>query len=85
MILNQDTHCITGNTTGYIQGILRTELPYKLEIMKYNEPDNDVYLLHVNQEDKVINDTWHPSLQDAIEQAKYEFNVEPSDWKNLDH
>ncbi len=84
VILNKNTHCITGNTTGYINGTLRTELPYKLEIMKYDEPDSDVYLLHVSQENKVINDTWHQTIEDAIEQAKYEFNVDPTDWKDLD-
>lgn len=83
VLLDKNKHRITGNTTGYINGILRTELPYKLVITKDEEADDDVYLLHIDKTNKEINDTWHPTLQDAIEQAKYEFDVDSSDWEDV--
>ena len=76
----------TGNTKETINGIIQTYIPYKLEIMTYPDMDGGgFYLVSMNVENEDINDTWHPNLQDAIEQATYEFNVDPSDWEDLAH
>jgi len=39
------------------------------------------YLLYLDENGQEITDTYHESLQDALEQARWEFNVEPDDWE----
>lgn len=81
--LDECKHFITGNCMTHIGGNLYTELPYKLEIMKEEALDEDVYLLRLDENNEEINDTWHPSLQDALEQGLYEYNVQPEEWEDV--
>ncbi|MGA2167616.1 MAG: hypothetical protein ABSG62_05350 [Terracidiphilus sp.] len=41
--------------------------------------DSGYYLLHLC-EDGQGTDTWHATLDDALHQAEYEFEVKPEDW-----
>ena len=81
-MLDTNKHHITGNTMMYIGGNLYLDLPHKLEIAKFDLLIDDVYLLRLDENNEEINDTWHPNLQDALEQALYEYNVQIDDWED---
>jgi hypothetical protein len=50
----------------------------RLEIAQY-EGDSGFYLLYYPETGHGT-DTWHQSLEDAMHQAEFEFNVKASDW-----
>lgn len=38
------------------------------------------FLIHYDATDRCIADTWHATLVEAKEQAKFEFGIEDADW-----
>ena len=44
-------------------------------------PDPGYYLLYLDASGKEITDTYHETLEKAMEQAKWEFNVEANEWQ----
>jgi hypothetical protein len=42
--------------------------------------DPGYYLLYLDEDGEEITDTYHESLEKAVNQAKWEFNVEPDEW-----
>ena len=55
------------------------EIPSKLQIVQYKN-DSGFYLLYLNSKSQEITDTYHENLQMALDQAKWEFNIEENDW-----
>lgn len=43
--------------------------------------DGSYYLLYFDDSGECFTDTWHASLADAKEQAKFEFEVQDEDWR----
>ena len=54
--------------------------PSELQIAKY-EDDEGYYLLYVDKLGNEMNDTFHESMQDALEQAEWEFGIKKADWE----
>ncbi len=52
-----------------------------LEIAQY-DGSTDFYLFHITREGE-NSDTWHASLQDAMDQAEFEFEVKPGEWQDV--
>lgn len=52
--------------------------PTRLELAQYRG-DEGIYLLHYNG-DVEQSDTYHDTLAEAIEQARFEFEIGASDW-----
>jgi hypothetical protein len=71
-------HVPTGKTHHY-DG--EKELPHAviLKIVKYDDVEG-FYLLHFDTAGKEITDTFHESVEDALAQAEWEFQVKPSEW-----
>ena len=69
---------VTGKTVHKINDEI-LEAPTKLTIVQYQN-DNGVYLLYFNSDNQEITDTYHDNLQTALDQAKFEFNLDESDW-----
>jgi hypothetical protein len=44
-------------------------------------PDEGFYLLYLDANGDEITDTYHESLEKALSQAKWEFNVEVDEWE----
>lgn len=90
-IILKTHHSATGKTKHYQgslspQGLERgaeLQTPYQLTIAQI-PPDKGYYLLYLDEEGNEITDTYHESLEAALEQAKWEFNVEPHEWENLE-
>ncbi len=49
-----------------------------LEIATYG-PDDGFYLLYISPEG-LGTDTWHETLNDALDQAQFEFGVKTHEW-----
>ena len=75
----------TRHTEGFLlpEGLVRgPELPapYELVIAQL-PPDDGYYLLYLDKSGNEITDTYHDSLEEALAQARWEFDVEHSEWE----
>ena len=52
-------------------------LPHFVEIV---EEDGGFYLYRYDSTSRCIADTWHTSMEEAKEQAKFEYEILESDW-----
>jgi len=83
-------HTATGKTKHYqssfsSQGLERgpeLQTPHQLTIAQI-PPDQGYYLLYLDEEGNEITDTYHDSLEAALAQAEWEFNVGAHEWENL--
>lgn len=71
-------HQPTGNTIHYL-GDERMQTPKQLRIMKYSD-GVEYYLLYLDENGNELTDTCHETLQAALEQANWEFDIKPSEW-----
>ena len=55
------------------------ELPIP-EWVEISEEDGAFYLFHLDTEGVCFADTWHQTLQEAKEQATFEFGITPDEW-----
>ena len=53
--------------------------PTSLAIVTFGE--HEFNLIHLDAEGREMTDTFHASVDDALEQALLEFMVQPEDWK----
>lgn len=53
--------------------------PHALMIAQLS-PDPGYLLLYLDETGEEITDTYHDSLEEALDQAKWEFNVKPDEW-----
>jgi tagatose-1,6-bisphosphate aldolase len=72
------SHKPTGATTHRL-GDDTLPQPSELRIVQYGG-DPGFLLLYLDSDSQEITDTYHDSLDGAFEQAKWEFNVAPTDW-----
>ncbi len=54
--------------------------PAMLKIAKF-EGDTGYYLYYCDSSGVEMTDTWHESLEKAMEQAEFEFQVAKQDWE----
>ena len=81
VFLNPEKHYRIDVVRKNINRELQIYIPYKLEIMNYPDDNgNEFYLVSMDKNNEDITDTWHQTLQDAIKQAEYQFNIQPSEW-----
>ena len=52
-----------------------------LQITQY-DGDPGYYLFHITK-DGAVADTWHETLEEALHQATYEFDVKPEEWTDV--
>jgi len=55
-------------------------MPSKLQIAQYIN-GTGFYLFYLDAHDSIMTDTYHESIEGAIDQALWEFNIEEKDWK----
>jgi hypothetical protein len=56
--------------------------PFKSLEIAHNPGSPGYYLFHICADGQVA-DTWHESLDDALEQAEWEFGVQPQEWTSI--
>ena len=77
-VILKESHGLTVNTRHFRDGQLLSA-PHDLRIVKY-EDDPNYFLLHFDKDGKEMTDTCHDSLEEALAQAEYEFQIKPSEW-----
>jgi hypothetical protein len=45
--------------------------------------DGGYFLLYFDEAGECFTDTWHPTLEDAKAQARFEFAIQEKDWKEI--
>jgi hypothetical protein len=74
-------HSSTGQTRHY-RGEQELPAPKSLEIVRY--PDTPgYYLLYLDEEGKWLTDTYHDTIENAIDQATWEFKVGRDEWVDV--
>lgn len=71
----------TGSTKHY-KGSVLLSAPHELRIGRY-ENSQGFYLIHYDQDGDEMTDTYHDTVQEALNQAEYEFHVTPNEWDVL--
>ena len=72
----------TGKTV-HISGGEELHAPSKLQITQYPD-DKGYYLIYLDSSGDEMTDTYHDTIEEAMEQAKWEFNVTVDDWEIVD-
>ncbi len=72
-------HIPTGKTAHYRGG---SELPKPdhLKLVQYSG-DPGYYLLYFDYEGNELTDTYHDTIESALDQANWEFRVKPEEWQ----
>ena len=47
------------------------------------EESGEYYLLHFDETGKELTDTFHESIEEAFQQAEFEFDIKPHEWTKL--
>jgi hypothetical protein len=72
-------HTLTGNTKQIVNGKLIGPV-YGLAICKSDNPEG-YYLFGCDENWKSITDTFHESIEDAMDQGEFEYKGTFNDWK----
>ncbi len=74
-------HQPTGNTRHNINGV-PMPAPVELRIVKYDVADRGYYLYYCDRFGTEMTYTYHDSVEEAMAQAEWEFNVKKDEWQN---
>ena len=85
----QATVCNATERTTHTLGILgsngpetTSELPVAVRV-EIVAADDGIFLLRFDKDGEFCGDTWHQSIEEAKEQACFEFNISASDWNTV--
>ncbi len=76
-----DRHIPTGRTVHRIGGNV-VPPPAALQIARY-EGDPGFYLFYCSATGEVVTDTYHETLDAALDQAEFEFGIRRSEWSDF--
>jgi hypothetical protein len=54
------------------------------EWVEISGEDGAYYLFHLDAEGVCFADTWHQTLDEAKQQASFEFGIEPEEWSEVE-
>ena len=74
-------HTRTNNTEHYVGGQILQDI-YGLAICKYDQEEG-FYLFYCDHNWSAITDTYHDTVEDAKDQAEFEFTNTSSTWKDM--
>ena len=85
MRLRATVRTVTGRTRHLLgwaapNGIGTTQLPDPIAV-EIVEQDGAFFLFRLGPNGHCIADTWHQTLDEAKQQANFEYGIEESDWK----
>lgn len=81
-LLLEKKHSYTGNTEHWVGGKLVNEF-YALSICQYDNAPG-FYLFYCDADWNAVTDTWHATVEDAKEQADFEYADTLSDWRRFE-
>ena len=68
----------TGRTNHFI-GNQPMPKPASFQIAQY-ENDAGFYLFYLNEKNEIMTDTWHETIEEAMDQAEWEFRIDSKNW-----
>lgn len=71
------------NTTQHYHGDRLLPPPAELRIVQF-DGDPGFYLLYIDAEGNEQTDTFHDTVDAAVDQAEFEFVLSACDWENVD-
>lgn len=74
----------TENVRHAIHGVDSIDIASQIAWVELESADGAFYLLYFNANGDCLADTWHGSAAQAKAQARFEFEVEESDWEAVD-
>ena len=74
-------HKPTGNTKHFRWGKELSNEIWELKIIKI-DPEPGFYLIYFDSKANELTDTLHDSLEAAMQQAEFEFNVKQNEWED---
>jgi hypothetical protein len=74
---------LTKHTISDISGT-REFPPFVEWVIAADQGETSCYLFHVCADGQAA-DTWHESVEEAVDQAEWEFGVQPDEWAAPDH
>ncbi len=72
----------TGKTRHVVSGS-DMPLPAMLRIVRFPN-DQGYYLLYLDKAGRELTDTYHDTLADAVDQARWEYEVQPEQWETVE-
>lgn len=78
-IVLEPHHVGTGRTRHYRDGALNSR-PARLIIVRFSDGFN---LIHLDSQGSEMSDTFHESVDNAVEQAAFEFSIKPEEWSSV--
>jgi len=77
-VLLRPEHRVTGETFHERDGV-PVGRPSRLIIVEFGDGYN---LIHLDEEGAELTDTFHESVDDALQQAAFEFTIDPNEWSD---
>ena len=67
-----------------VKGVLAPgeELPAPSRV-EIEETSSGVFLFHYDAAGRCVADTWHATVKEAKEQARFEFGIEENEWREV--
>jgi len=72
-------HVATGKTRHYRDGAL-LDRPVRLIIVRFSDGYN---LIHLDSQGGEMTDTFHETVDEAMDQASFEFSIKPEEWEGV--
>lgn len=67
-----------------ITGETKSQIPIPVaDVLLIEKTDSGIFLFYLTKEARCLTDSWHQTVEDAKEQAKFEFDNDPSEWKEV--
>ena len=63
--------------------VVRGEYPTPAFVEIHTADDGSCFLLHFDANGRCQSDSWHETLEDAKDQADFEFRIVSDDWKQV--
>ena len=79
--LGKTRHSLGTIKVGELEEIAKLPLSAWVEI---EEGESGVYLYRYSANGECVSDTWHASVNEAIEQAEFEFDIKRTDWEEIE-
>jgi hypothetical protein len=81
-IVLSEAHSSTGAVRHFSDGRLLS-IPHELRIVRYVGGSGGYYLFYFDAQGALMTDTFHSSLEEALEEADREFRVKANEWEIL--
>ncbi len=81
MRLSASVRRATGRTRHVLHGVASVDVTPQVAWVEIEARDGAFYLYYFDSNGDGLADTWHETVEQAKEQARFEFEIEERDWQ----